>query len=71
MTQCVTLRIPKGIKNAVSICNGFCLDFLIRNEKITSKEYKTKKLFEKILHVGQVTNLKSWESEIEHSFIRI
>ena len=29
-------------KNAVSISIAFCLDFLIRNENITSEECKTK-----------------------------
>ena len=34
MIQCVTLGIPKGMKNAISISIVFCLDFLIRNENI-------------------------------------
>ena len=29
-------------KNAVTISTAFCLDFLIRNENITSEECKTK-----------------------------
>ena len=29
-------------KNSVSISSAFCLDFLIRNENITSEECKTK-----------------------------
>ena len=32
----------QGMKNAVSISIAFCLDFLIRNENITSEERKTK-----------------------------
>ena len=43
MIQCATLRVPKGMnKNAVSISIALCLDFLIRNENITSEECKTK-----------------------------
>ena len=42
MIQCATLEIPKGMKNAVSIFIALCIDFLIRNENIASKEYKTK-----------------------------
>ena len=42
MIQCATLGIPKGMKNAISISIAFCLDFLIRNENITSEECKTK-----------------------------
>ena len=42
MIQCATLGIPKGMKNTVSISIAFCLDFLIRNENITSEECKTK-----------------------------
>ena len=40
MIQCVTLGIPHGMKK----CNFyfFCLDFSVRNENITSVEYKTK-----------------------------
>ena len=53
MIQCATLRISKRMKNAVSISIAFCLDFLIRNENITSKECKTKKSFEIILHIGK------------------
>ena len=52
MIQCATLRVPKGMKKAVSISIAFCFDFLIRNENVTSKECKTKKQFEIILHVG-------------------
>ena len=52
-----SLGIPKGIKNAVYISIAFCLDFLIRNENITSEECKTKNRFEIILHV---TDLQSW-----------
>ena len=44
MIQCETLGIPKGMKNAVSISVAFCLDFLIRNENITSEECQTKDL---------------------------
>ena len=56
--QCATLGMSKGMKkNAVSI--AFCLDFLIRNENITSEECKTKKLFEIILPVGRVTSFQS------------
>ena len=43
-------------KNAVSISIAFCLDFLIRNENITSEECK--KTFETIL---RVTSLQSWK----------
>ena len=39
-------------KDAVSIFIAFSLDFLIRNEDITSEECKTKKPFEIILDVG-------------------
>ena len=60
MVQCATLSIPKGMKNAVFISIAFCLDFLIRNENITSEVCKTKKLFEMLLHVGRVTSLQSW-----------
>ena len=42
MIQCVTLRIPKGMKNVISMSVASCLDFLIRNENITSEECKTK-----------------------------
>ena len=47
-------------KNAVSISVAFCLDFFIGNENITSQKYKTKKSFEKILHVGPVTSVQNW-----------
>ena len=46
------LGFPREGKNAVSISIVFCLDFLIRNKNITSEEWKTKKPFEIILHVG-------------------
>ena len=46
-------------KNAISISIAFCLDVLIRNENITSEEYKTKP-FEIILHVGRVASFQSW-----------
>ena len=46
-------------KNGISISIAFRLDFLIRNENITSEECKTK-LSEIILHVGRVTSLQSW-----------
>ena len=65
MNQCVTLEIPKGMKNTVSISVAFCLDFflsemkiyLLRNAKqkavrnnITYKaSYKPSKLGEKIM----------------------
>ena len=42
LIQCAILGIPKGMKNAVSISIASCLDFLIRNENITSEECKTK-----------------------------
>ena len=42
MIQCATLWVPEGMKNVVSISIVFCLDFLIRNENITSVKYKTK-----------------------------
>ena len=51
------MYVPRGGKNAVSISIAFYLDFFIRNENITSKECKTKKPFEIILHVGRVTSL--------------
>ena len=60
MIQCATLGIPKGMKNAVSISIAFCFDFLIRNEDITSEEFKTNKPFEIILHVERATSLQSW-----------
>ena len=37
-----TLRIPKGMNNAVSISIASCVDILLRNEKRTDGEYKTK-----------------------------
>ena len=43
MIQCVTLGIPKGMKNAIFISIAFYIDFLIRNKNITSEECKTKK----------------------------
>ena len=36
------LGFPRRRKNAISISIAFCLDFLIRNENITSKECKSK-----------------------------
>ena len=42
MIQCATFGIPKWMKSAVSISIVFCLDFLIRNENITSEECRTK-----------------------------
>ena len=42
MIQCVSLGIPKGMKNSVFISVAFHLDFFIRNENITSEECKTK-----------------------------
>ena len=60
MIQCATLGTPKGMKNAVSISVDFCLNFLIRNENITSKGIQNEKLFEVILHVGRVASLPSW-----------
>ena len=47
-------------KMQLSISVASCLDFLIRNENITSEKCKTKKLFEIILHVGRVKSLQSW-----------
>ena len=47
-------------KDAVSISIAFCIDFLIRNENITSDECKTKKPFAIVFYVGRVTNLPSW-----------
>ena len=64
MIQCASLGIPKRMKKcnfAISVSIAFCLDFLIRNENITSEECKTKTLFEIILHVGRVTSLQSWK----------
>ena len=62
MIQCATLGIPMGNEtNAVSISIAFCLDFLIRNENVTSEEYNTKSPFEIIWHVGRVTSLQSWK----------
>ena len=54
------LGFPRGWINAISISIAFCLDVLIKKENITSQECKTKKTFEIILHVGQVTSLQSW-----------
>ena len=48
-------------KNAFSISIAFCVDFLIRNENITSEECKTKNRFEIILHLRRVTSLQSWK----------
>ena len=59
-------------RNAVSNSIAFCLDFLIRNENITSEECKTKIPFEIILHViasYRPSKLEGW-SETERSFIR-
>ena len=42
MIQCAIRGIPKGMKNAISISSTFCLDFLFRNENITSEDFKTK-----------------------------
>ena len=44
----------------IIISIAFRLDFLIRNENITSEECKTKKPFETILLVGRVTSLQIW-----------
>ena len=41
ITKCVTLWIPKGMKNAISISFAFTVDILIRNENIGSNEHKT------------------------------
>ena len=47
MIQCATLGIPNGLKKMqFSFSIAFCLDFLIRNENITSKECKTKNRLE-------------------------
>ena len=43
--QVATFRIPKGIKNAVSISIAVGVDILIRNQNIISKECKTKTCF--------------------------
>ena len=40
--QRAALRIPKGIKNAVSISIAFCFDLLIGNENTISEEHKPK-----------------------------
>ena len=40
---------------------SFSLTFFIRNVSIISKECKTKKQFEIMLHVGRVTSLQSWK----------
>ena len=42
MIQSATLGIPKAMKQCNFYFYCFCLDFLIRNENITSKESKTK-----------------------------
>ena len=42
MIERATLGILKRMKNAVSISIAFCLDFLLRNENVTSEECKTK-----------------------------
>ena len=42
MSQCVTFGIPKGMKKCNVYSIAFCLDFLIRNENITTEECKTK-----------------------------
>ena len=44
MIQCASLGIPKGMKNAVFISIAFYLDCFIRNENITSEEWKKKRL---------------------------
>ena len=41
--QSVILGIPKGMKKCSFCFIAFSLDFLIRNENITSEECKTKK----------------------------
>ena len=48
----------QGNKSSVSNSIAFCVDFLIRNENITSEEFKTKKMFEIILHVGKLQAFK-------------
>ena len=55
--QCATLGIPKGMKKCNFLSIVFCLDFLIRNENITSEECKEKP-FEIISHVGRFTSLQ-------------
>ena len=40
--MCDTCDSQRDRKNAISISIAFCLDFLIRNENITSEECKTK-----------------------------
>ena len=40
--QYATLRIPKGMKNSVSIFIAFSIDIWINNENITSQKHKTK-----------------------------
>ena len=46
-------------KNAISIFIAFCLNFVIRNENITSEECKKKqKTFEVILHIGELLAFK-------------
>ena len=60
-TTCDPRDSQGGWKNAISISIAFRLDFLIRNEDITSEECKTKKTFEITLHVGRVTSLQSWK----------
>ena len=42
MIQCATLRIPKGMKKCSFYFYCFLLDFLLRNENITSEECKAK-----------------------------
>ena len=42
--RCDPCDSQRNEKNAVSISIAFCLDFLIRNENITSEEFKTKNL---------------------------
>ena len=48
MIRCAILGIPQeNEKNAISISIAFCLDFLIRNENITSEKCKTKNRLKK------------------------
>ena len=46
--MCVPWDPKENKRNAISISIAFCLDFLIRNENITSEECKTKSRFENI-----------------------
>ena len=70
MIQYVTLGIPKGMKkNTVPVSIGFCLDFFIRNENVTSEECKTKNRLKKYCIWGKLQVFKVRKLLINRTFI--